>query len=62
MTGRGLTLAVLVTLFAIDMRLAGGIFEMTKDSSLAGTTLMNVSIWGHTARSIPSPCCGSGCW
>ncbi len=52
MTGLGASLAVVVTLFEIDMRLSGGIFEMTKDSAYAGTTLLNASIWGHTALSI----------
>ncbi len=52
MMSLGGTLAVVVTLFEVDMRMAGGIFEMTKDSAYAGTLLLNASIWGHTALSI----------
>jgi len=52
MVGLGSTLGFVVLLFEIDMRLAGGIFELTKDSSYAGTLLMNVSIYGHTLLSI----------
>ncbi len=47
MIGLGSTLAVVVTLFEIDVRLAGGAFGLAKNSSLAGTTLMNASIWVH---------------
>ena len=49
MVGLGSTLAVVVTLFEIDVRLAGGAFGLAKNSSLAGTTLMSVSIWVHLA-------------
>jgi putative membrane protein len=52
MTGLGSTLAVVVTLFEVDMRLSGGIFEMTAGSAFAGTLVMNVSIWGHTFLAI----------
>lgn len=45
-------LAITVILFEIDMRLAGGIFEMTKDSRYAGTWLLNGSIWFHTVLAI----------
>jgi len=47
MVGLGSTLAVVVTLFEIDVRLAGGAFGLAQNSSLAGTTLMNASIWIH---------------
>lgn len=46
------TLFVAVTLFEIDMRMSGGIFEMTKDSAFAGTALLNGSIWFHTGLAI----------
>ncbi len=49
MVGLGSTLAVVVTLFEIDVRLAGGAFGLAKNSSLAGTTLMSASIWVHLA-------------
>lgn len=52
MTGLGSTLAVVVTLFEVDMRLNGGIFEMSKDSAYFGTALMSVSVWVHLAISI----------
>jgi putative membrane protein len=49
MVGLGSTLAVVVGLFEIDVRLAGGAFGLAKNSGLAGTTLMIASIWIHLA-------------
>jgi len=34
------------------MRLAGGIFEMTRGSRYSGTVLLNGSIWFHTGLAI----------
>ena len=48
----GGTLAVVVILFETDLRMAGGIFELTKTSANAGTVLLNASIWIHMALSI----------
>jgi len=52
MTTLGISLGIVVAVFEADMQMSGGIFEMTKDSVFAGTTLMNASIWGHTALAI----------
>ena len=49
-----LVLAVAVALFEIDLKLSGGIFELTKASSYAGTTLLNGLIYGHTLVAIGS--------
>lgn len=48
----GITLAIAVTLFEVDLRLSGGIFELTKNSSVAGTALLNFWIYGHMLVSI----------
>lgn len=48
----GSILAVVVVLFEVDMRLAGGIFELTKGSRFAGTAFLNGSIYFHTFLSI----------
>lgn len=48
----GGTLAVVVSLFEADLRMAGGIFELTKTSAFHGTLLLNASIWIHMALSI----------
>jgi uncharacterized membrane protein YozB (DUF420 family) len=45
-------LVVVVSLFEVDLRMAGGIFEMTRESIFAGTPLLNGSIWFHTTLSI----------
>lgn len=37
----------MVTLFEIDVRLAGGIFGVSRESSLAGTTFLAVSAYVH---------------
>lgn len=49
-----LTLAVVVTLFEIDLKLSGGIFTLTRASSYAGTTLLNSLIYGHMLVAIGS--------
>ncbi len=49
-----LVLAVAVALFEIDLKLSGGIFELTKASSYAGTMLLNGLIYGHTLVAIGS--------
>lgn len=48
----GITLAIAITLFEVDLRLSGGIFELTKNSPAAGTFLLNFWIWSHMAVSI----------
>ncbi len=45
-------LAVAVLLFEVDLRMSGGIFELTRESVYAGTLLLNGSIWFHVALSI----------
>lgn len=45
-------LGVAVALFEVDMRLSGGIFELSKGSRFAGTALLNGSIWFHLALSV----------
>ena len=49
-----LVLAVAVGLFEVDLKLSGGIFELTRESSYAGTTLLNGLIYGHTLVAIGS--------
>lgn len=48
----GIVLAIAVALFETDLRLSGGIFELTKDSVVADTFLLNFWIWSHMAVSI----------
>jgi cytochrome b subunit of formate dehydrogenase len=48
----GSILAIVVLLFETDLRMAGGIFALTKPSAFAGTVLLNASIWIHVALSI----------
>ncbi len=48
----GVILFVAVAMFEIDMKLAGGIFELTKESRYNGTTLLNSWIYGHTVVAI----------
>lgn len=48
----GSLLAFVVVLFEVDMRLAGGIFELTKGSRFEGTAFLSGSIYFHTALSI----------
>lgn len=45
-------LAVAVVLFEVDMRMNGGVFEMSKESRFAGTALFHGSIWFHLALSV----------
>ncbi len=45
-------LGVAVALFETDLRLSGGIFELTKASPYAGTLFLNASIYIHTLLSI----------
>jgi putative membrane protein len=45
-------LAVAVGLFELDLKVSGGIFVLTADSSYAGTTLLNAWIYGHTVVAI----------
>ena len=45
-------LAVAIILFEIDLRMSGGIYEMTAGSRFAGTLLHHGSIWFHVALSI----------
>ena len=49
-----LALAVVVTLFEIDLKLSGGIFTLTRASSYAGTSLLNSLIYGHMLVAIGS--------
>ena len=49
-----LVLAVAVGLFEVDLKLSGGIFELTRESSYAGTALLNGLIYGHTLVAIGS--------
>jgi hypothetical protein len=43
-----------VGLFGIDLKLSGGIFELTRQSSYAGTSLLNSLIYGHMLVAIGS--------
>ena len=43
-----ITLAVVVTIFEIDMSMSGGIFELVKGSAYEGTVLLNSIIYTHT--------------
>ena len=49
-----LILVVAVGLFEIDLKLSGGIFELTRQSSYAGTSLLNSLIYGHMLVAIGS--------
>ena len=49
-----LVLAVAVGLFEVDLKLSGGIFELTRESGYAGTGLLNSLIYGHTLVAISS--------
>ena len=51
MAGLYALLFVVVLLFEADLQAKGGIFELTKDSAFAGTTLLNASVWVHTSFS-----------
>jgi putative membrane protein len=43
-----------VGLFEVDLKLSGGIFELTRESSYAGTGLLNGLIFGHTMVAVGS--------
>jgi putative membrane protein len=47
-------LAVAVLFFELDLKLSGGIFELTRESAYAGTGLLNTLIYGHTLVAIGS--------
>ena len=49
-----LVLAVAVGLFEVDLKLSGGIFELTRESGYAGTAILNSLIYGHTLVAISS--------
>lgn len=48
----GAVLAVAVLLFEVDLKVSGGIFELTAESSYNDTTLLNSWIYGHTVVAI----------
>ena len=48
----GAILFVAVVLFELDLKLSGGIFELTKDSRYNGTVLLNSWIYGHALVAI----------
>ena len=47
-----LTLLVVVVVFEYDLSKSGGIFELTKSSTYAGTVLLNTTIYVHTLFAI----------
>ena len=49
-----LLLAVVVTLFEVDLKLSGGVFALTSESSYAGTNILNSVIYGHMLVAIGS--------
>ena len=49
-----LVLAVAVGMFEVDLKMSGGIFELTQESGYAGTGLLNSLIYGHTVVAISS--------
>ena len=49
-----LLLAVVVTMFEVDLKLSGGIFALTSESIYAGTSLLNGLIYGHMLLAIGS--------
>jgi len=48
----GITLGIAVLLFEIDLKVSGGIFELTKASAYNGTALLNFLIYSHTLVAI----------
>jgi len=44
----GITLAIVVAIFEYDLKVSGGIFELTKGSAYEGTVLLNASVYVHT--------------
>ena len=47
-------LAIVVALFEADLKLSGGIFALTSQSSYAGTNLLNGLIYGHMLVAVGS--------
>ena len=47
-----IVLTVAVILFEADLTVSGGIFQLTKESAYAGTTMLNSLIYGHTIVAI----------
>ncbi|MBT3409115.1 MAG: hypothetical protein HN430_00270, partial [Halieaceae bacterium] len=52
--GLAVILAVAVGLFEVDLRLSGGIFELTRGSAYSGNDLLNSIIYGHTLVAVAS--------
>ena len=52
--GLAVILAVAVGLFELDLRLSGGIFELTRGSAYSGNDLLNSIIYGHTLVAVAS--------
>lgn len=48
----GITLGVVVAIFEWDLKMSGGIFELTKGGIYEGTAALNWTIYVHTAFSI----------
>ena len=48
----GISLAIVVSIFEYDLKMSGGIFEITKGSIYEGTALLNWTIYIHTFFSI----------
>ncbi|MCL4790442.1 MAG: hypothetical protein KJ040_00130 [Gammaproteobacteria bacterium] len=48
----GISLAIVVGIFEYDLKMSGGIFEITKGSIYEGTALLNWTIYIHTFFSI----------
>lgn len=51
----GIVLAVVVALFELDMRLQGGFWEISKNSSYAGTDFLRNILYFHLVFSISTP-------
>lgn len=52
--GLAILLAIAVGLFELDLKLSGGIFELTRESAYSGTSLLNSIIYGHTLVAVGS--------
>jgi len=48
----GITLGIVVAIFEYDLKISGGIFELTKGSIYEGTALLNWTIYIHTIFSV----------
>ena len=42
-----ITLAIVVTLFEIDIRMAGGFYELARGSSYENSPFLSISLWVH---------------